>query len=341
MDTTWKRIELNLHLFDGAGGAGGTGGAGAAGADGGAPAGGDGNAAMEAARAMADKRTARNPLADVKYGKQPDEGAKAQESTGQPPAKAADVQVTEAGAEARKAEFEKLIKGDYKDLFDARVQQILGERFKGVKDLEAKMASLSPVLDMLAGKYGTKANDVEGLARAIEDDSTLYEDEAVKRGMSVEQFKAIRKMERENEQLRRTIEERERIENGNRVYAEWTQQAEKLAQMYPAFDLAGECNHPETGNQFLSLLKSGVPLRTAYEVIHRDEILGGAMRYTAERVQKKTIDDIRARGMRPEENGAGGRASAEVKTDVRKLTPADRREIERRVARGERITFGP
>lgn len=56
----------------------------------------------------------------------------------------------------------------------------------------------------------------------------------------------------------------------------------------------------------MGLLRSGVDARTAYEVVHKDEIIGGAMQYTAQRVQEKVVNDIRARGMRPPENGGSG-----------------------------------
>ena len=284
----------------------------------------------------------------MKYGKQGADAGSAAEPQKEPSGRAegvddgdmqADAQA-EIPPELRRAEFEKLIKGEYKDQFAERTQQIINERFKEAKGLKAQVAALTPILEMLAERYGVPAEDVGKLAAAIEEDAGFYEQEAIKKGMTVEQYKEFRSMERENAAFKKTAEERERQENINRIYARWNQEAEDTKQVYAGFDLSSECNHPQTGKDFLSLLRSGIPVRTAYEVVHKDEILGGAMRYTAEQVQKKTMDDIRARGMRPQENGTGGQGAADVKADVSKLTRADREEIAKRVAQGERISFG-
>lgn len=144
-------------------------------------------------------------------------------------------------------------------------------------------------------------------------------------------------MERENAQFRRTEEERARQENADRILAGWMQQTEQVKQAYGSFDLRNEINDPETGERFLGLLRSGVDVKTAYEVIHKDDIIGGAMQYTAQQVEKRTVDAIRARGMRPQENGGSSAAAVIRKTDPKSFTRKDREEISRRVLRGERI----
>lgn len=63
------------------------------------------------------------------------------------------------------------------------------------------------------------------------------------------------------------------------------------------------------------------------------------MAYTAQKVREKVVEDIRARGMRPSENGAVSSPAAVTKTDVNALTKAQREEIEKRVLRGEKIRF--
>lgn len=241
----------------------------------------------------------------------------------------------------RKAEFEKLIKGEYKDLFDERAQKMIDTRFKHVKSLEAqveKAKAFDPVVELLASKYGVDGTNIDALVKAIEEDNSYYEEEAMRKGLSVEQLKNIKKLERENAAFKRAEEERVRQDNANRIYAQWDQQSAELKALYPNFDLREECNHPETGSRFLSLLKSGVDVKTSYEVIHKDELIGGAMQYAAQSVQEKTINDIRARGMRPAENGGSGNAAATIrKNDPRTWTKKDRDEIARRVMRGERI----
>lgn len=83
----------------------------------------------------------------------------------------------EADTEAqRRAAFEKLIKDEYKDLYDARVQRRLDRRFRQTQALEEELGATAPILDTLRQKYGTK--DIQTLAEAIEEDDRYYEQEA-------------------------------------------------------------------------------------------------------------------------------------------------------------------
>ena len=103
--------------------------------------------------------------------------------------------------------------------------------------------------------------------------------------------------------------------------------------LYPGFDLEKESKNP----QFLSMLRAGVPVQTAYEVIHMDDIKAGVAQTTARRTEKQVVDGIRAKGSRPPENGTSSQSAFTVKDDPSKWTKQDRAEIARRVARGETI----
>lgn len=286
---------------------------------GGAPAGGEGAAAAAPVAAPQQPGVKSNPLADVQYGKQ--ESAPAAGEKG--------------SAEERNSRFEELIKGEFKDLYDARVQNTIRERLKGNEATVQKYNALAPVLDLLAGKYGVEADNIEALSKAIEEDETFYEDEALEKGLTVQQVKEIRKMQRENAALKAQVEEKSRKENADATYAAWMQQAEALKQVYPSFDFATEAQN----EQFRRLLQSGIPLQTAFEVIHKDEIIPAAMQYTAKQVEAKVANNVRAGQKRPAEGAAGGRSAVQVKSDPSKFTKADMDEIARRVARGERIVL--
>ena len=311
------RTVLNLHLFDG-------------------------EAAAAEAPAVETAKAEKNSLDNVQYGKQTEEPAKPATQEGSTK-KEPETRVTSDTEEARKAEFERLIKGDYKDLFDARVKQNIDARFKETETLRSKAAqvdALSPVLDMLSSKYGVESGNTEALAKAIQEDDGYYEEEALLKGLSVEQLKQMKKLERENAEFKRVAQEQQRKQNADRIFAQWAQQSESLKQVYPTFDLQSECSSAEYGSRFLGLLKSGIDVKTAYEVIHKDDIIGGAMQYTAQKVQQKTVNDIKARGMRPSENGGSGNAPSVIrKADPSKLTNKDLAEISKRVRAGERIEF--
>ena len=310
--------RLNLQLFaEGAGSVGG--GTGADGATG---------ATETAAVSQTKKGVKSNPLADVKYGIQEDSVQTANVQN--------DTTATESVQQPdRNAEFERLIKGEYKDLYDARVQDTIQKRLKGSKENEAKLNALSPTLELLAKKYGVDANNIEALNKAIEEDDAYYEEEALEKGVTVEQLKEIKKMEKENAELKRRMQEQANKEKGAQLYAQWMEQGKATQNIYPSFDLRAEMQNPK----FVDLLKSNIDVRTAYEVIHKDEIIPAAMQFTAKAVEQKLTNKIIANGARPTENGISSQSAAVTKSDVSQLSKADRAEIIRRVARGEKIRF--
>ena len=317
MNSKYLFPKLNLQLFAEGAGAG-DGGTGAEGAQG-----------VTAAAALPQTKGVKaNPLADVKYGIQDD---------GEGKVPAAEGQNTQTATPNREAEFEALIKGEYKDLYDARIQDTIQKRLKGSKETVDKYNALTPTLELLARKYGVKdAGDIEALNKAINDDDTYFEDEALEKGITVEQLKEIKRMERENADLRRQMQEQRTQENANKLYAAWMEQAEATKQVYPSFNLEAEIK----GNpKFVDLLKSNIDVRTAYEVIHKDDIISGAMQFTAQQVEKKLANKIMAGGNRPSENGMSSQGAAVVKSDVSQLSKEDRAEIIRRVQRGEKIRF--
>lgn len=246
-----------------------------------------------------------------------------------------EINVTASTVENQDAEFEKLIKGDYKDAFSRRVQNIINGRFKETRTLQEQLQKSTPVFEILAQKYGIEADDIDGIVKALENDDESYREEAMEKGITVEQLKEMKKLEREVLQLRRNESRRDEQDRINRDITNWKNQAESLKEIYPNFNLDTEIEDP----QFFSLLRNNVDVRTAYEVIHRDEILGGAMQYAAQTAAKRVADSVAANSKRPVENGVTSQGAVNSQTDVNKLTKAQREEIERRVARGERITF--
>ena len=269
------------------------------------------------------QKAVKNPLANVKYGIQEEA------------APVAEVQEETTAVADLDAEFEALIKGKYKAQYDARTQDTIQKRLKNSKETVEKYNALSPTLEMLGKKYGVDAGDVEALNKAIQEDDSYYEEEALEKGITVQQLKEIRKMERENAALKAQMEEAQRQENGKKLYAAWMQQAEEAKQIYPSFDIQTEMANPK----FVDLLRSNIDVRTAYEVLHKDDIIRGAMQFTAQTVESKIAKKVASNGARPAENGMNSQSAAVVKSDVSQLSKADRAEIIRRVQRGEKIRF--
>ena len=309
----YNPFALNLQLFaEGGAGDGGTGAA-------------EGATGETAVAAVQQTKGSKNPLADVKYGIQEDS------------AQTAPVQETAEVVETpdRKAEFKKLIKGEYKNEYDAEVQDIVQRRLKNTRETVEKYEALTPTLEMLAKKYGVDSADINALNRAIEEDDSYYEDEALEKGITVQQLKEIRKMERENSELRRQMQEKESRENANRLYQQWMEQAQQVKAVYPSFDLSTEMQNPK----FIDLLRANIDVRTAYEVLNNDKIIPAAMQFTAKQVEQKLTNKIVANGARPSENGMSSQSASLTKSDVSQLTKEDRLEIRRRVAGGAKIRF--
>ena len=310
---------LDLQLFA-------DGGAGAAGGDGGAAAGAEGTATgvnVPAAEGRKQKRR-ENPLANVKYGIQPDveQAAPAKEEA--------------ANKDQPEEDFESLIKGKYKADFDARVQGIIRDRFKANSENEDKLAKLQPLLEMLGQKHDVDPTDIDQLVRIVGDDDSLYEDEAMQRGVSVETLKNIKRMERENERLKAKEEQSIAQQRLHSHFNRLAQQAEQVKQIYGDFDLMTEMKNPA----FARLTAPGVgfDVQTAYEMTHYKELRDFAVRQTAQQTAENMSKAIQSGSKRPVENGMSGQQGASiVKTDPNHFTREDRAEIRRRVARGEKI----
>lgn len=302
-----ETLRVNLSLFDGEGGEGSTG---------------------ESANVSYAAGKKSGEYSNVKFGIQENaeqEGAADLSS---------DSNVTSNTLEERRKAYHDLINSDeYKELYTEDTQKMINRRFKETKNLEKQVAEVKPLLDLLYQRYG--ANDVESVTKAIESDDAYWENAAYDAGMTVEQYKRVQKLERENRAL---IEAQNAMHQSQMVDQQvntWVSEAEQMKDQYPDFDLNTEL----LDEQFTRLITNGVPLRHAYEVLHMDEIKQNITKSTADMTTRNVVENIRAKGSRPLENGISSQGAFTVKSDVTKLTKKDREEIVRRTARGERIAF--
>lgn len=301
---------INLRMFDGAG-AGGS--AAAASSSG------------EGASAVSQKPSQSSKGAEEKvlYGKQPMD-----EPSGEGAAQAAQ-EINEEPATME--EFEELIKGRYKDMFAQKTQSIINERFKAAKQNEKAIKEKDAILDEIMLRYNITDGDTKKLLNAMDNDKEYWERVADEQGLTVEQAKQMRRMELENATFRAQAAQQQRDNAIRQIYDGWNREAEILKGKIEGFDLAEECKNKD----FVDLISRGVEMESAYKVVHFDD----EQRKSAAAAEKKVADSIRAGQARPAENGLGAGSGIKVKSDVSKLTAADRKEIARRVARGETITF--
>lgn len=300
-----KLLDLHINLFDGAAAAP------AAGGDAG-PAGTDGSP-------VNSQQGNSGGTQKVIYGKQTTDGSP-----------------SDAGKESKNDDpkekarrYRELMDGEFRDLYTQDTQRIINQRFRETKTLQETLEAQNPIMQMLADRYGV--NDPAELVHALEEDNHIWEQQADEAGMSVDQYRQYKRMERENAALRQAQQQAVNRERANRQVQAWVKDAEGVQKDYPQFDLKAETENP----QFIRLLQSGIDMKHAYEVIHMEEI----MNQTAQAAERKTVDNIRAKGARPREAGISSQTGVVTKPDVSKLTAADRREIAKRVAQGEEIIF--
>lgn len=313
-------MKLKLQLFA-------EGGDGAAAAPGSSA----GDTQAAAAPELPEAKPNRNPLANVQYGVKPEAQPPAQEAA------APDAAAQTETPEDLQHQWEELRNGKFKQYFDADTQNIVKNRLKNSKAAEEQLGQLTPLLGQLAQKYGLEAGDTEGLLNKLRDDDSLYEDEALEKGIPVETLKQLKALERDNQQMRaqqqQTAEEamfQQHIQN-------LVKQGEQVKQMFPSFDLRKELQN-DTFRRLTSP-EGGVDVMTAYRVVHAREIEPQAMQIASQKTAEMLSQKIQAGKSFPRENGTGKAAGIEVRSDPTKLKNADFNEIRERVRRGEKITF--
>lgn len=325
-----KLFEVNLQLFnDGAAGGGEAAGEATAQAT--------ENALPKAERSGSSRRKS-GALSNVVYGIQED----AQEAETTIPAAGgvegndkSGVTTTSDSKEAKMARFKELVEGEYKDEFSDMFQKSFNRRHRELKSMEDSLSAQKPILDMLMQRYKITDGDMSKLQAAVEDDTQYWEEAAEEAGLTVEQYKAMQKLERENEELRRIRNQQIGQQRANAQLETWYKEAEAVKSLYPSFDFKAEAQNRD----FLGLLRSGLPVQKAYEVIHMDEIKEAAAKTAAQAAGAQVEARIKSKQSRPTENGTSSQSAAIVKNDVANLTAADRAEIARRVQRGEKIKF--
>ncbi|MBO5700903.1 MAG: hypothetical protein J6S71_00530 [Clostridia bacterium] len=330
MSETKKALfKVDLQMFND-GGASGS-------AEGGAGVATENAPKVETKPSGSNRRSKSGAFDNVVFGKQ--EGTTSAEATSPATegqltgASKTDVSTTSDTLEARRKAYNDLISGEYKDLDQERFQQVFDRRFKQVKGMEADLAAQKPIIDKLMARYGV--DDVAKLDKALTEDAEYWERVAEEKGMTVEQYHAMQKLEQENAALK-AIRDRQ---IGQQQYQQqidtWYKEAEKVKELYPSFDFKAETQNPE----FLKLLRTGNSVEHAYKVLHFDELTNNAARVAAQTADAQAQARIKAKASRPSENGTSSQSAAIVKSDASSLTRAERAEIARRVQRGDIIKF--
>lgn len=141
----------------------------------------------------------------------------------------------------------------------------------------------------------------------------------------------LRGLRQENARLRQETQAQRERQAGAllRLQAE----EERIRQVYPDFDWKRELASPRFGR----LVTAGVDGQTAYEIVHRQELLQAAMAYAAAQARSQTARAIASGGGRVAENRGGSRTV--TRSDPKSLSSRELADIRRRVQDGEKIRF--
>lgn len=298
--------------------------------------GGAGAVAAPAAEGAAQESTASEPIKESKtvvYGKNHQKegsGAALSEGTEEQP----EGDNSSSDPQSLDKEFDKLIRGKYKDVFARRMQNTIDKRFAESKNLEQKYSEQSKLVNVLAARYNVPADDPEALLNAFENDESYWADAAAKEGMTVEQYQHLKKLEAENNSYKANMLEAERQRHAREQVAIWQSQAEECREMFPDFDLQEEMRNPA----FRRLIQANVDVMNAYKATHFDEILQGGMRKAVQKTVGNVVNTIQSRQQRPSESALGVQSgSVEFKPDPSKWTDEDMEDVINRVKNGEKI----
>ena len=141
----------------------------------------------------------------------------------------------------------------------------------------------------------------------------------------------LKGLRQENEKLRAAAEEKRA--DGIRAVETLIEQEAEICRLYPEFHWRKELENA----QFSRLVAAGVDGRTAYEVVHKEELLRRAMQYASKRAGEQMARAIATGGKRVGENG--GRSVTMSHNDPKSLNSQELSQIRQRVMNGEKIRF--
>ena len=325
-----KEKWLNLQLFAG---------------DGTGEGGGEGAAPGENATVAAEQRLRELGVPEDKIRKRaskvaskvPTQTAKAEETNVQSaPAEDNPSEETKANAPARMSWDEIMADPEY----NKQMQAVVQSRLRSAKGAEDTLTKLTPALELLARKHNLDPTnmDYDALAKAINDDSSYYEDKALEMGVPVETAMKIDQKERSDAREARTLQDQKLQEHIMKL----EQQGEALKKVFPSFDLRTELKNPA----FARMTAPGVGLSVedAYYAVHRNEIQVAAMQATQRQTAQKISNAIQSGSRRPDEAGISSQAPSVTTFDYRKASKEQRDELKKRIyeakARGEKVYPG-
>ena len=253
------------------------------------------------------------------------------------PAKDNPSEETQANAPARMSWDEIMADPEY----NKQMQSVVQSRLRSAKVAEENLTKLTPALELLARKHNLDPTkmDYDALAKAINEDSSYYEDKALEMGVPVETAMKIDQKERNDARQARTLQDQAYQQH----FQNLEQQGEALKKVFPSFDLRTELKNPVFA-RMLAPGKGIMSVEDAYRAVHRKEIESLSMQVVAQQTAQKISNAIQSGSRRPDEAGMSSQASSVTAFNYRNASKDQRDALKKRIrdaaARGEKLYPG-
>jgi len=219
-----------------------------------------------------------------------------------------------------------------------RLQAMMADRGKKATEAkqaaEATMQKLNPALELIAARYGIQAVDgqfdIDAITNAITNDDSYYEQRAEEMGVDVEVAKQLeqanmerKRAEAREQALRAQQEKADREFQLRQHFNKMQQEAVKLKELFPDFDLQRELANP-VFFQRTAPGPNSMSVEDAFYSMHHNEILQGQVESLARRIKADAGANIRS-GVRPKENGSSSTAAVSATPNIKQMTREERR----------------
>lgn len=256
------------------------------------------------------------------------------------------------GEENSEEEFEKLIKGKYKNVYQNRVQSLVKDRLstkdKQISDMQKKENTGNQIFALIANKYNVQPDDLDGLLKAVTEDKDLFAEKALAAGVTTEEARnnfftqqKTNAQEEELETLRREKAARE-LDTHLRTIAAETQKE------FPNFNLEEEFQNPSfrTALDFIAKQrneqneKTGrndeiYDLTTAYKMAHFNELQKDLVKRSSSAAISAAAQSIQSGARRPTENAVKKSGTTTQRKSVEDMSDAEFDAFYEKVRRGE------
>lgn len=256
------------------------------------------------------------------------------------------------GEENSEEEFEKLIKGKYKNVYQNRVQSLVKDRLstkdKQISDMQKKESTGNQIFALIANKYNVQPDDLDGLLKAVTEDKDLFAEKALAAGVTTEEARndffnqqKTNAQEEELETLRREKAARELDTHLRSIAAETMKE-------FPNFNLEEEFQNSSfrTALDFIAQQrneqneKTGrndeiYDLTTAYKMAHFDELQKDLVKRSSSAAISAAAQSIQSGARRPTENAVKKSGTTTQRKSVEDMSDAEFDAFYEKVRRGE------